>query len=80
MTLEEIRANQVADLNDEEKAFLAEHKAELTAEELTTYGLAEPEVPETPETPGEPETPEVPEPEFQRRLKRHSLRKSKQVH
>lgn len=41
MTLEEIRAKQVAELNDEEKAFLAEHKSELTAEELKTYGLEE---------------------------------------
>ena len=31
MKLEEIRAKEVADLNDEEKTFLAEHKAELTA-------------------------------------------------
>jgi hypothetical protein len=41
MTLEEIRAKQVAELNDEEKAFLAEHKSELTAEELKPYGLEE---------------------------------------
>ncbi|MDI3211771.1 phage protease [Arthrobacter sp. AL12] len=41
MTLEEIRAKQVAELTDEEKAFLAEHKSELTAEELKTYGLEE---------------------------------------
>ncbi|WP_437770625.1 phage protease [Arthrobacter sp. KNU40] len=41
MTLEEIRAKQVADLTEDEKSFLAEHKAELTAEELTTFGLAE---------------------------------------
>lgn len=43
MTLEEIRAKQVAELTDEEKAFLAEHKSELTAEELKTYGLEEEE-------------------------------------
>lgn len=39
MTLEEIRAKQVADLTNEEKSFLEEHKAELTAEELTAFGL-----------------------------------------
>ncbi|NHW45959.1 hypothetical protein HAV21_03480 [Paenarthrobacter sp. MSM-2-10-13] len=60
MKLEEILAKEVADLNDEEKTFLGEHKAELTAEQLTTFGLAE-EAPEVPETPEEPETPEVPE-------------------
>ncbi|KUM39009.1 phage protease [Arthrobacter sp. EpRS71] len=39
MTLEEIRAKEVAELNDEEKAFLAEHKSELSAEDLEKYGL-----------------------------------------
>ncbi|MCO4274273.1 phage protease [Pseudarthrobacter sp. HLT3-5] len=64
MTLEEIRAKQVAELNDEEKSFLAEHKSELTAEELKTYGLEEEapaETPETPEVPEQkPETPTAP--------------------
>lgn len=41
MTLEDIRAKQVADLNDDEKAFLAEHKTDLTADELKTFGLEE---------------------------------------
>lgn len=41
MTLEEILAKQVAELTDEDKAFLAEHKGELNAEQLTTYGLEE---------------------------------------
>ncbi|MBV1778688.1 phage protease [Paeniglutamicibacter sp. ABSL32-1] len=41
MTLEEIRAKQVADLTAEEKAFLADNKADLTAEELKTFGLEE---------------------------------------
>ncbi|WP_160665152.1 phage protease [Pseudarthrobacter sp. ATCC 49987] len=39
MTLEDIRAKQVADLTEDEKSFLAEHKADLTAEELTAFGL-----------------------------------------
>ncbi|MFJ6416482.1 phage protease [Paeniglutamicibacter sp. NPDC091659] len=39
MTLEEIRAKQVADLTAEEKAFLADNKADLSAEELTKYEL-----------------------------------------
>ena len=45
MTLEEIRAKEVAELNDEQKAFLAEHKAELSDEELEKYGLKEAEKP-----------------------------------
>lgn len=60
MKLEEILAKEAAELNDEEKAFLEEHKADLTAEQLTTFGLAA-EAPETPETPEQPETPEEPE-------------------
>lgn len=39
MTLEEIRAKDVASVTDEEKTFLADHKADLTADELTKYGL-----------------------------------------
>lgn len=41
MTLEDIRAKDAADLTEDEKSFLAEHKAELTAEELKTFGLEE---------------------------------------
>lgn len=39
MKLEEIRAKQVADLTAEEKAFLVDNKADLTAEELKTFEL-----------------------------------------
>lgn len=39
MTLEEIRAKEVADLTAEEKTFLEENKADLTAEELTKFEL-----------------------------------------
>ncbi|WP_192378803.1 phage protease [Rhodococcus rhodochrous] len=41
MKLEDIRAKQVADLTEEEKTFLSEHKAELTDEERKTFGLEE---------------------------------------
>ncbi|KAB2587290.1 hypothetical protein BS297_01015 [Rhodococcus erythropolis] len=41
MDLKEIRAKQVADLTEEEKTFLSENKADLTAEELKTFGLEE---------------------------------------
>lgn len=62
MKIEEIRAKEVADLTDEEKTFLSEHKEELTDEERTKFDLVEaPETPETPETPEVPETPEAPE-------------------
>ncbi|BBE45499.1 MULTISPECIES: phage protease [Rhodococcus] len=43
MDLKEIRAKQVADLTEEEKTFLSENKADLTAEELKTFGLEEAE-------------------------------------
>lgn len=38
-TLEEVRAKKPEDLDDEDKSFLEEHKAELTDEERTTFGL-----------------------------------------
>lgn len=64
MNLEDIRKKQVADLTDEEKTFLGEHKDELTDDERTAFGLveapAEPETPETSETPEAPETPAEP--------------------
>lgn len=41
MDLETIRAKEVADLTAEEKQFLAEHKADLTQDELTKFELAE---------------------------------------
>ncbi|WP_338480840.1 phage protease [Rhodococcus sp. DN22] len=41
MDLKEIRGKQVADLTEEEKTFLSENKADLTAEELKTFGLDE---------------------------------------
>ncbi|MCT2077503.1 phage protease [Dietzia cinnamea] len=41
MDLETIRAKEVADLTAEEKQFLAEHKADLTEDELTKFELAE---------------------------------------
>lgn len=53
MTLEEIRAKEVAELNDEQKAFLAEHKSELTEEELEKYGLKEDTQPQGGEGEGE---------------------------
>lgn len=56
MNLAEILAKAVADRTDEEKAFLEEHKAELTEEQQAQL---DGEV-ETPETPEEPETPETP--------------------
>lgn len=61
MNLEDIRKKQVADLTDEEKTFLSEHKADLTEDERKTFGLEE-ETVETPETPETPEVPENPEP------------------
>lgn len=41
MDLATVRAKDVKDLTDEEKAFLAEHKADLTADEQTKFGLAD---------------------------------------
>lgn len=41
MNLEDIRKKQVADLTDEEKTFLGEHKDELTDDERKTFGLEE---------------------------------------
>ncbi|OCC19456.1 hypothetical protein AS590_26040 [Prescottella equi] len=59
MDLKEIRAKQVADLTEEEKTFLSENKADLTTDELKTFGLEEapadaPETPEAVESPEEP--------------------------
>lgn len=50
MNIEDIRAKALADLTDEEKTFIDEHKAELTDEERTKFEIAE-------EAPVEPETP-----------------------
>ncbi|TFD15522.1 hypothetical protein E3T26_06990 [Cryobacterium sp. TMT1-21] len=44
MDLKTIRAKKLEDLSAEEKAFLEENKAELTAEELTAFGLEVEEV------------------------------------
>jgi phage I-like protein len=41
MKLEDILAKPVAELDDAEKAFLTEHKSELDADQLKTYGLEE---------------------------------------
>lgn len=41
MDLEVVRKKSLAELNDEEKAFLEEHKADLTDDERTTFELAE---------------------------------------
>lgn len=60
LNLEEVRTKKAEDLTAEEKTFLEEKKADLTVEELTTFGLTA-EVPQTPETPEVPETPETPE-------------------
>ena len=67
MDLATLRAKEVTDLTDEEKAFLSEHKAELSPEDLQKFGLADepaapvqPEQPETPEEPQEPEAPAAP--------------------
>ncbi|MEU2203578.1 phage protease [Microbacterium oleivorans] len=40
MDLSEIRAKKAEELTDEEKAFLNEHKAELTDDERTAFGIA----------------------------------------
>lgn len=39
MTLEEVRAKNSDQLNEEEKTFLTDHKAELTTEEQTKFGF-----------------------------------------
>lgn len=39
MNLEQVRVKKLEELNDEEKAFLEEHKAELTDDERTALGL-----------------------------------------
>ncbi|WP_092765894.1 phage protease [Rhodococcus erythropolis] len=59
MDLKEIRAKQVADLTEEEKTLLSENKADLTTDELKTFGLEEApaEAPETPEAVVSPEEP-----------------------
>ncbi len=41
MDLSIIRVKKLEELSDEEKAFLAEHKSELTDEELNAFGLVE---------------------------------------
>lgn len=41
LKLEEVRVKKPEDLTDEEKAFLVEHKAELTDEERKTFGLVD---------------------------------------
>ncbi|MFI8696756.1 phage protease [Dietzia maris] len=41
MNVEELRAKEVKDLTDEEKQFLVDNKAELTAEERTNLGLTD---------------------------------------
>lgn len=70
MDLSEVRVKKLEELTDEEKAFLAEHKEELTDEERQAFELVDdPETPEEPETPEqeeeeapqEPESPEEPE-------------------
>ena len=61
MELEAIRAKEVADLTNEEKTFLSEHKADLTDDERTKFGLVdEPTEPVTPVTPAEPAAPAEP--------------------
>ncbi|MDR6794728.1 phage I-like protein [Pseudarthrobacter oxydans] len=59
MTLEEIRAKEVAELTDEEKSFLAEHKTELSTEELEKYSLKEAEKPAAEEQEEKPEQKQV---------------------
>ena len=41
MDLSEVRVKKLEDLTDEEKAFLTEHKADLTDEERTTFQLVD---------------------------------------
>ncbi len=61
MELEAIRAKEVADLTSEESTFLSEHKADLTDDERTKFGLVdEPSEPVTPVTPTEPVAPAEP--------------------
>ena len=48
MDVATLRAKEVADLTEEEKTFLTEHQAELTADELTKFGIeAETQAPAT---------------------------------
>lgn len=55
VTLEEIRAKQAADLTEDDKTFLNEHKSELTDDERTTFGLVdESEAPVVPAPTAEP--------------------------
>ncbi|NIL77120.1 phage protease [Rhodococcus sp. B10] len=62
MNVEELRAKEVKDLNDEQKQFLAEHKSELTPEEQAKFGLVDaPQETEAPET----QAPETEAPETQ---------------
>jgi len=56
LVLEEVVSKEVADLTDQEKTFLTEHKDELTTTESTKFGIAvetkvEPEVRSTIKTP-----------------------------
>lgn len=46
MNLKDILAKKADELTAEEKTFLEEHKSELTADQLETFGLAEAETPE----------------------------------
>lgn len=55
MTLEEVKAKELSALTEEEKSFLVEHKAELSAEEQTKFGM---EVAETAEAKAEREAEE----------------------
>jgi hypothetical protein len=43
MELDKLRVKPLEELSDDEKAFLTEHKADLTDEELKTFGLGETE-------------------------------------
>ncbi|MGJ5804347.1 phage protease [Streptomyces europaeiscabiei] len=63
MKLEDLRAKDPANLSDEEKTFLTEHKAELTDDERSTFGLTDPAPSGDPKPDPEPGTDPKPAPE-----------------
>lgn len=62
MDLEEVRVKKPEELTDDEKAFLEEHKADLSDEERTAFGI-EMETEPTPEPTPDPEPTPEPQPE-----------------
>ena len=58
MNIDAVRAKDAAALTDEEKAFLTEHRAELTADEQSKFGVAEVKPGDASKTSAEDNTPE----------------------